>query len=153
MLNSGDLISIGLKRIKHAYWLHAGYTSWSGHVVLCDLNSGTYQYCWDDFAILVFLLPANNSRTDQNCQNNSGVISVPELLIQAILGPWDVPKLSENFLPASLMVLLVTYLVVMYRVVPAEINTSISGKVLNLLRHSASIRKIIHRQFWYVPEF
>ena len=32
------------------------------------------------------LFPANNSRMYQNCQNNSAIISVPELLIQAILG-------------------------------------------------------------------
>ena len=48
------------------------------------------------------------------------------------------------------MMPLVTYFVKMYRVVPEEMN--ISSKVLNLQNHSASNRKIIHGQFWYVPE-
>ena len=32
------------------------------------------------------MFPANNSRTYQDCQNNSGITSVPELLIRSILG-------------------------------------------------------------------
>ena len=38
------------------------------------------------FADISELFPANNSRSYQNCQNNSGLLCVPELLIQAILG-------------------------------------------------------------------
>ena len=51
------------------------------------------------------LFPANNSRTYQNCQNNSGITSVPELLIQAILGRprIEVTILKENVYQKSIV--------------------------------------------------
>ena len=60
------------------------------------------------FWYVLELFVGNNSRTHQNCWNNSGVSCVPELFPLAILvctrivtqQYWYIPELFENFLPA-----------------------------------------------------
>ena len=64
------------------------------------------------------LFSANNSRTYQNCQNNSGIISVPELLIQPILGRTGI---FREFFTCRLNGA-VGHFVIMHRVVPEEMN-------------------------------
>ena len=88
-----------------------------GHLVLYELISGTYHNCSDHFAIPVLpeLFPANNSRTNQNCQNNSGILGVPGLLIQTILGRtriaqfWYVPELRNDAIVFLVLPLHVPY--------------------------------------------
>ena len=97
------------------------------------------------------LFPANNSRMYQNCQNNSGLLCVPELLIQAILG---LTRIVREFFTCRLnnAISLVLSCNVSGVLGGKLIEMNISGTAFNYWHHSASSGKIIHGQFWYVPE-